>query len=214
MILTLGSKVGLRRIRSGTVVGFPRDFVWGVAASAYQIEGGVDEGGRVPSIWDTFSHRPGAIADGQTGDVTCDHFHTWREDVALLADLGVDAYRLSISWPRVVNASGAPNPAGLDFYDRLLDALVEREITPVVNLFHWDLPQWLQDRGGWLQRETAHRFAEYASIVAARLGDRVGVWAAINEMFEHFILGHVIGEHAPGLHLPPAEAGPVAHHLL
>jgi beta-glucosidase len=196
------------------VVGFPQDFVWGVAASAYQIEGGVDEGGRVPSIWDTFSHRPGAIADGQTGDVTCDHFHQWREDVALLADLGVDAYRLSISWPRVVNASGAPNPAGLDFYDRLLDALVEREITPVVNLFHWDLPQWLQDRGGWLQRETAHRFAEYASIVAARLGDRVGVWAAINEMFEHFILGHVIGEHAPGLNLPPAEAGPVAHHLL
>jgi beta-glucosidase len=196
------------------MVGFPRDFVWGVAASAYQIEGAVDEGGRVPSIWDTFSHRPGAIADGQTGDVACDHFHRWREDVALMADLGVNAYRLSISWPRVVNASGTPNPAGLDFYDRLLDALVEREITPVVNLFHWDLPQWLQDQGGWLQRDTAHRFAEYASVVAARLGDRVGVWAAINEMFEHFILGHVVGEHAPGLQLPQAEAGPVAHHLL
>jgi beta-glucosidase len=196
------------------VVGFPRDFVWGVATSAYQIEGAVDEGGRVASIWDTFSHRPGAIADGQTGDVASDHYHRWREDVALMADLGVDAYRLSISWPRVINASGTPNSAGLDFYDRLLDALVEREITPVVNLFHWDLPQWLQDRGGWLQRDTAHRFAEYASVVAARLGDRVGVWAAINEMFEHFILGHVVGEHAPGLQLPPAEAGPVAHHLL
>jgi len=196
------------------VAGFPQGFVWGVAASAYQIEGAAGEGGRVPSVWDTFSHRPGTIADGQTGDVACDHVHRWREDVALLADLGVDAYRLSVSWPRVVTASGAPNPAGLDFYDRLLDALVERGITPVVNLFHWDLPQWLQDQGGWQQRDTAHRFAEYAAIVAARLGDRVGVWAAINEMFEHFVLGHVVGEHAPGLQLPLSDAGTVAHHLL
>jgi beta-glucosidase len=196
------------------VAGFPRDFVWGVAASAYQIEGAVAEGGRVPSVWDTFSHRAGAVADGQTGDVACDHFHQWREDVALMADLGVDAYRLSVAWPRVIDASGAPNPAGLDFYDRLLDALGERGITPVVNLFHWDLPQWLQDRGGWRQRDTAYRFAEYAAVVAARLGDRVGAWAAINEMFEHFVLGHVVGEHAPGLRLALTEAGPVAHHLL
>jgi beta-glucosidase len=196
------------------VAGFPRDFVWGVAASAYQIEGAVAEGGRVPSVWDTFSHRAGAVADGQTGDVGCDHFHQWREDVALMADLGVDAYRLSVAWPRVIDASGAPNPVGLDFYDRLLDALGERGITPVVNLFHWDLPQWLQDRGGWLQRDTAYRFAEYAAVVAARLGDRVGAWAAINEMFEHFVLGHVVGEHAPGLRLALTEAGPVAHHLL
>ncbi len=193
---------------------FPRDFVWGVAASSYQIEGAAAESGRLPSIWDTFSHRPGTIADGQSGDVACDHFHRWREDVALMADLGVDAYRLSISWPRVVDASGAPNRAGLDFYSRLLDALTDKGITPVVNLFHWDLPQWLQDQGGWRHRDVALRFAEYAAIVATHLGDRVGVWAAINEMFEHFVLGHVVGEHAPGLQLPLTEAGAVAHHLL
>jgi beta-glucosidase len=196
------------------VAEFPSNFVWGVAASAYQIEGGAAEGGRLPSIWDTFSHRPGVIADGQTGDVACDHLHRWREDVALMADLGVDAYRLSVSWPRVIDGAGAPNPAGLDFYDRLLDALADRGITPVVNLFHWDLPQRLQDRGGWRQRDTVHRFAEFASTVAARLGDRVGTWAAMNEMFEHLVLGHVVGEHAPGLRLPLTEAGVVAHHLL
>jgi beta-glucosidase len=196
------------------LAGFPRDFVWGVAASAYQIEGASVTDGRLPSVWDTFCRRPQAIADGSTGDEACDHFHRWREDLALLTDLGVDAYRLSISWPRVVDASGAPNTAGLDFYDRLLDALAEAGVTPVVNLFHWDLPQWLQNRGGWRRRDIADRFADYATTVATRLGDRVGVWAAINEMFEHFVLGHVVGEHAPGLRLPLAEAGVVAHHLL
>jgi beta-glucosidase len=196
------------------VTRLPSGFVWGVATSAYQIEGAADEGGRLPSIWDTFGARPSAIAGGATGRVACDHLHRWREDVALLADLGVDAYRLSVSWPRVVGESGAPNPAGLDFYDRLVDALGDHGIAPVVNLFHWDLPQVLQDRGGWRDRDTAHRFADYAAVVANRLGDRVGGWAAINEMFEHFVLGHVVGEHAPGLRLPLAEAGAVAHHLL
>jgi len=196
------------------VTRLPSGFVWGVAASAYQIEGAAGEGGRLPSIWDTFSARPGAIADGGTGRVACDHFHRWREDVALMAELGVDAYRLSVSWPRVVDASGKPRPEGLDFYDRLLDALAGHGIAPVVNLFHWDLPQLLQDRGGWRDRDTVHRFADYAAVVADRVGDRVAGWAAINEMFEHFVLGHVVGEHAPGLRLPLAEAGAVAHHLL
>lgn len=196
------------------MAGFPPGFIWGVAASAYQIEGAASEGGRLPSVWDTFSRRPGAVVDGGTGDVACDHVHRWRDDVALMAELGVDAYRLSVSWPRVIDAAGAPNPAGLDFYDRLLDGLAERGITAVVNLFHWDLPQRLQDEGGWLRRDTALRFADYAAVVAARLGDRVGGWAAINEMFEHFVLGHVVGEHAPGLRLPLAESGAVAHHLL
>jgi beta-glucosidase len=194
---------------------FPRGFSWGVATSAYQIEGAVACGGRTPSVWDTFCARPGVIADGLTGEVACDHYHRWAADLDLLAGLGVKAYRFSVSWPRIQPAAGGPpNPAGLDFYDRLVSGLCERGITPVVTLFHWDLPQWAQDLGGWQSRDTAGRFADYAAMVAARLGDRVGVWTPVNEMFEHCILGHLTGQHAPGLTLPLEACFPVAHHLL
>jgi beta-glucosidase len=189
------------------MTGFPPGFEWGVATSAYQIEGAAGEDGRTPSVWDTFSNA--------AGEVACDHYHRFAEDVALMAGLGIDTYRLSVSWSRVVpDSSGKPNPAGLDFYDRLLDSLADKDITPAVNLFHWDLPQWVQDEGGWQHRDTVALFTEYAAIVAERLGDRVGTWSTINEMFEHFALGHVTGEHAPGLTLPLDRAAGVAHHLL
>ncbi len=197
------------------MTGFPADFVWGVAASAHQIEGSVAADGRTSSVWDTFAHRPGTIADGTTGDVACDHYRRWREDLALLRALGAGAYRFSVSWSRVVpEGSGRVNAAGLDFYDRLLDALGEAGIAASVCLFHWDLPQWIQDAGGWQDRATVERFTAYADAVARRLGDRVGTWTTVNEMFEHFALGHVTGEHAPGLSLPLEDAAAVAHHLL
>ena len=180
----------------------------GVATAAYQIEGAVAEDGRVPSIWDTFSHTPGRTLDGDTGDVACDHYHRMSEDVALMADLGVDAYRFSVAWPRVLGGG-----AGLDFYDRLVDALLERGIAPLPTLFHWDLPQALEDEGGWLSRSTAERFAEYAGRVADRLGDRVRRWITLNEPFVHMAQGYALGSHAPGRTLL-FEALPVAHHLL
>ncbi|TDC84425.1 beta-glucosidase [Micromonospora sp. KC606] len=193
---------------------FPAGFRWGVSTSAYQIEGGADAGGRGPSIWDTFAHTPGRIADGSTGDVACDHYHRHAEDVALMAGLGVSAYRFSIAWPRVQpGGTGAANPAGLDFYERLVDDLLAAGIDPVATLFHWDLPQPLEDTGGWLNRDTAGRFAEYADLVAARLGDRVKLWITLNEPFIHMSLGHGTGEHAPGRSLL-FDAFPVAHHQL
>ncbi|MEH0842170.1 GH1 family beta-glucosidase [Micromonospora sp. CPCC 205711] len=193
---------------------FPAGFRWGVSTSAYQIEGGADADGRAPSIWDTFARTPGRIADGSTGDVACDHYHRHAEDVALMAGLGVSGYRFSISWPRVQPAGSGPvNPAGLDFYDRLVDDLLAAGIDPVATLFHWDLPQSLEDAGGWLNRDTAHRFAEYADLVGARLGDRVKLWITLNEPFIHMSLGHGTGVHAPGRFLL-FDAFPVAHHQL
>ncbi|MEV4493388.1 GH1 family beta-glucosidase [Micromonospora coxensis] len=193
---------------------FPAGFRWGVSTSAYQIEGGADADGRGPSIWDTFAHTPGRIADGSTGDVACDHYHRHAEDVALMAGLGVSAYRFSLSWPRVQPGGAGPgNPAGLDFYDRLVDDLLAAGIDPVATLFHWDLPQPLEDAGGWLHRDTAARFAEYADLVAARLGDRVKLWITLNEPFIHMSLGHGTGVHAPGRFLL-FDAFPVAHHQL
>ncbi|SCG39273.1 GH1 family beta-glucosidase [Micromonospora halophytica] len=193
---------------------FPAGFRWGVSTSAYQIEGGADADGRGPSIWDTFAHTPGRIVDGSTGDVACDHYHRHAEDVALMAGLGVSAYRFSISWPRVQPGGGGPaNPAGLDFYERLVDDLLATGIDPVATLFHWDLPQPLEDAGGWLHRDTAGRFAEYADLVAARLGDRVKLWITLNEPFIHMSLGHGTGVHAPGRFLL-FDAFPVAHHQL
>lgn len=178
----------------------PEDFVWGAATAAYQVEGAVAEDGRSPSIWDTFSHTPGTVANGDTGDVACDHYHRWPEDVALLERLGLDAYRFSIAWPRVVpDGSGPVNEAGLAFYDRLVDALLEAGITPYPTLYHWDLPQALQDRGGWPARETAGHFADYAGAVAARLGDRVSTWATLNEPLCSAWIGHLEGRMAPGL---------------
>jgi beta-glucosidase len=190
------------------------DFLWGVATAAYQIEGAVAEDGRGPSIWDTFSHTPGRVRSGDTGDVACDHYHRYADDIALMADLGVGAYRFSIAWPRVQpTGRGAPNPAGLDFYDRLVDALLAADIMPAATLFHWDLPQALEDTGGWQDRDTAHRFADYAGIAAERLGDRVGLWMTLNEPSVHTLLGHAYGTHAPG-HALGASVFGVIHHLL
>ncbi|WTD01459.1 GH1 family beta-glucosidase [Streptomyces albidoflavus] len=194
--------------------GLPADFTWGVATAAYQIEGAVAEDGRAPSIWDTFSHTPGKVAGGDTGDVACDHYHRWPEDLALMKRLGVDSYRLSIAWPRVhPRGDGPVNEAGLAFYDRLVDALLEAGITPNVTLYHWDLPQALQDRGGWPARETAEHFAAYASTVAERLGDRVSRWATLNEPLCSAWIGHLEGTMAPGLRDIDA-AVKASYHLL
>jgi beta-glucosidase len=178
----------------------PAGFLWGAATAAYQIEGAVDADGRAPSIWDTFSRTPGKVHNGDTGDVACDHYHRWPEDLGLMRKLGLDAYRFSIAWPRVVpQADGRVNPAGLAFYDRLVDALLEAGITPFPTLYHWDLPQAQQDRGGWPERATAERFAEYAAVVAQRLGDRVIDWATLNEPLCSAWIGHLEGKMAPGL---------------
>ncbi|MER8105872.1 GH1 family beta-glucosidase [Kitasatospora sp. NPDC094016] len=192
----------------------PAGFRWGAATAAYQIEGAVDEDGRGPSVWDVFAARPGAVRDGHTGAVACDHYHRYPEDVALMKDLGLDGYRFSISWPRILpTGAGAVNPAGLAFYDRLVDALLEAGITPLPTLFHWDLPQALEDDGGWLNRDTAYRFAEYATVMADRLGDRVPAWITLNEPFVHTVFGYALGTHAPGRTLM-LEALPAAHHQL
>jgi beta-glucosidase len=193
---------------------FPAGFVWGAATASYQIEGAVTEDGRGPSIWDTFSHTPGKILDGTTGDVATDHYHRTAEDVALMVELGLSAYRFSIAWPRIVpSGSGAVNQAGLDFYSRLVDQLLDRSITPVATLYHWDLPQALQDVGGWTNRDTAERFAEYASAVAGALGDRVPMLTTLNEPFCSAFLGYGAGVHAPGI-TDNASALAAAHHLL
>ncbi|MFJ9004133.1 GH1 family beta-glucosidase [Streptomyces canus] len=184
---------------------FPAGFLWGVSTSAHQIEGAADE--REQSVWDTFTAEPGRVKDGSTAAVACDHYHRYREDVALLAGLGVDAYRFSISWPRV------RSEGGLDFYDRLVDELVAAGVRPVPTLFHWDLPVTLQEGGGWLERDTASRFAEYVSLVADRLGDRVKKWITLNEPAEHTLFGHALGAHAPGKQLM-FDALPAAHHQL
>lgn len=178
---------------------FPPDFLWGTATAAYQIEGAVAEDGRAPSIWDTFSHTPGKIANDDNGDVACDHYHRWREDIALMRRLGTNAYRLSVAWPRVMpGGTGPVNPKGLAFYDELVDGLLEAGITPSVTLYHWDLPQALQDRGGWPERNTALAFADYASEVAIRLGDRVKLWTTLNEPSCSAWIGHLEGTMAPG----------------
>ncbi|MET3424136.1 beta-glucosidase [Actinoplanes tereljensis] len=186
----------------------------GVSTAAYQIEGAAAEDGRGVSIWDTFSHTPGRTLGGDTGDVACDHYHRWAGDLDLMTGLGVDAYRFSLAWPRIQpDGRGKPNPLGLDFYDRLVDGLLERDIAAVPTLFHWDLPQALEDDGGWLNRETSLRFAEYAGIVADRLGDRVKRWITLNEPIVHMAQGYAFGSHAPGKSLG-FEALPVAHHQL
>jgi len=179
---------------------FPPDFVWGAGTSAYQIEGAVAADGRAPSIWDIFSHTPGRIQGGDTGDVACDHYHRYGEDIQRLADAGYKAYRFSIAWPRVVPTGvGATNQAGLDFYDRIVDLLLARGVSPWPTLYHWDLPQALQDKGGWTNRDSAAWFADYAAVVVRRCGDRVKQWAMLNEPSVHAIFGHAIGNHAPGL---------------
>src|SRR5215470_12412124 len=192
---------------------FPDGFLWGAATAAYQIEGAHDADGKGPSIWDTFSHVPGRIETGEDGDVACDHYHRYREDVALIADIGLSAYRFSTSWPRVLpSGAGSANPKGLDFYNRLVDALLERRITPFITLYHWDLPQALQDRGGWGNREIAGWFGEYAALMGRTLGDRVKHWITFNEPFAFIVIGHIWGQHAPG-RKDPALAFQSSHHM-
>ena len=193
---------------------FPPDFAWGAATAAYQIEGGWDADGRGVSIWDVFSHTRGRVRGGETGDVACDHYNRWREDIDLMAELGLGAYRFSVSWPRVLaDGVGRLNPAGLDFYDRLVDALLERSIEPFVTLYHWDLPAALQERGGWASASMPDWFSEYARVVAARLGDRVRSWITLNEPQVFAFHGYGRGLHAPGLR-DWGTALRAAHHAL
>jgi beta-glucosidase len=193
---------------------FPPDFLWGVATSAYQIEGAAAEDGKGPSIWDDFCRVPGAIADGSNGDVACDHYHRWEQDLDMISGLGVGAYRFSVSWPRVQpTGSGAWNEAGLAFYDRLVDGLLARGIKPLLTLNHWDLPSALQATGGWANRDTVHRFVDYAEGICRRLGDRVDSIATHNEPWVVAVLGHESGIFAPGIK-QRAVAAQVSHHLL
>jgi beta-glucosidase len=192
----------------------PADFVWGAATSAYQIEGAVAEDGRGPSIWDTFASTPGMTWRGQSGDPACNHYHRFRDDVRLMAGLGLDAYRFSVAWPRIQpTGRGAANAAGIAFYDRLVDALLAAGIEPWVTLYHWDLPQALQDSGGWSKRDTAYRFADYAELMAGALADRVRHWSTLNEPWCSAFEGNMSGRHAPGIR-SPVIAVRVVHHLL
>ncbi len=192
---------------------FPESFVFGSATASYQVEGAVREDGRGQSIWDTFSHTPGRIVNGDTGDVADDHYHRVEEDLDLMKSLNLDAYRFSIAWPRIQPTGRGPaNQAGLDFYSRLVDGLLERGITPVATLYHWDLPQALEDEGGWTNRETALAFGEYARLVGQSLGDRVAVWTTLNEPWCAAYLGYALGEHAPG-RTEPRASFQAAHHL-
>jgi len=194
---------------------FPQGFVWGAAAASYQIEGAAFEEGKGPSVWDRFSHRKGKVFGGHTGDVACDHYHRYREDVALMKTIGLHAYRLSISWPRVLpEGVGRVNAAGLDFYDRLIDELLAAGIAPYVTLFHWDYPDALYCRGGWLNDESPDWFAEYTSVVTGRLGDRVRYWMTLNEPAVFVVIGHMDGHHAPGDTLAFDQILRVAHHAL
>ncbi len=192
---------------------FPPDFLWGTATAAYQIEGAHDANGKGRSIWDTFSHTPGKIERGETGDDACDHYHRYRDDVALMADLGLNAYRFSIAWSRVLpEGTGAPNQRGLDFYNRLVDALLAQRIRPFITLYHWDLPQALEDRGGWGVRDTAAAFGEYAALMGRTLGDRAKDWITLNEPLASTTAGYIFGVHAPGKQ-DPRLGFQVSHHL-
>ena len=193
---------------------FPHDFVWGTATSSFQIEGATDVDGRSESIWDRFCQVEGAIKDGSDGRIACEHYNRWPDDIEVLKEIGTRAYRFSIAWPRILpNGTGAVNEPGLDFYQKLTDGLLEAGIEPMITLYHWDLPQVLQDRGGWPHRDTAKAFVEYAHVVTRRLGDRVKVWVTHNEPWCISVLGHLTGDHAPGIKSTP-EMLKAAHHVL
>jgi beta-glucosidase len=194
-------------------VRMPDGFLWGAATAAYQIEGAAHEDGRTDSIWDAFARVPGAVIGGHDGEVACDHYHRYADDVALMGDLGIGAYRFSTSWSRVRPDGGPVNALGIDFYSRLVDELLERDVLPWVTLYHWDLPQALEERGGWANRDTAFRFAEYAADVHDALGDRVGVWTTLNEPWCSSFLSYTAGVHAPGRQSRP-DGLAAAHHLM
>ncbi|MEV6790545.1 GH1 family beta-glucosidase [Streptomyces sp. NPDC051320] len=203
-----------RSITPGAVTGLPADFRWGVATAAYQIEGAAAEDGRTASIWDTYCRVPGAVVRGENGDVACDHYHRMPEDVQLIADLGVDTYRFSLAWPRIQPGGRGPvNQRGLDFYKRLIDELDAKGVTPWITLYHWDLPQELEDAGGWPARDTAYRFAEYAQLAYDALGDRVTHWTTLNEPWCSAMLGYAYGVQAPG-RKDFGQALDAVHHLL
>lgn len=193
---------------------FPESFLWGAATSAYQVEGSTEVDGRGESIWDRFCRVPGAVRDGSSGEPACDHYRRWRDDVTLMRRLHLNSYRFSIAWPRLFpNGSGALNRHGMDFYDRLVDELLAHDIQPLATLYHWDLPAGLQDAGGWVNRDTAFRFRDYAAAMFERLGDRIGLWITVNEPWVASMLGHFYGWHAPGVRDAGA-AVQAAHHLL
>ncbi|MBL8063959.1 MAG: beta-glucosidase [Anaerolineales bacterium] len=197
-----------------TTYKFPHNFMWGAATAAYQVEGAWNEDGRGESIWDRFSHTPGNITNGDTGDIACDHYHRYEEDIAIMRKLGLKAYRFSTAWSRVLpNGRGLINPKGLDFYDRLVDRLCAANIEPLLTLYHWDLPQALQDEGGWDNRNTAYAFADYTALMVKRLGDRVTYWTTFNEPSVIAFIGFLTGEHAPGIK-DQRMAYQVAHHLM
>ncbi len=188
------------RTREADRVSFPANFVWGASTSCYQIEGAVDEDGRGKSIWDLFSHTPGRVKNGDTGDVACNHYHRWREDIELLSAGNFSAYRFSTAWSRILpSGTGAIEQRGVDFYERLVDGLMAKGLTPWICLYHWDLPQALQDEGGWLNRDICGKFVHYSQVLAQRLGDRVKHWAMFNESNVHALFGHGTGDHAPGI---------------
>ncbi len=213
MSQVMGSQVPSSR-EAALAASFPKNFLWGAVTASYQIEGAAHEDGRGLSIWDTFAATPGKTFQGETGDVATDHYHLWRQDVALMAELNLNAYRFSIAWPRILpEGRGTVNEMGLDFYERLVDALLAKNIKPFATLYHWDLPLALQQQGGWVNRDTAFAFADYAEIVAKRLGDRVAAWITLNEPWCVAYLGYGVGAHAPGTH-DKQSAVNAAHHLL
>ena len=203
-------------VQNNSARSFPNGFLWGSATASYQVEGAVKEDGRTPSIWDTFAHTPGKTVEGATGDVANDHYHLYKQDIQLMKNLGVKTYRFSISWSRVFpDGTGTPNPKGLDFYNKLVDELLKNGIQPFATLYHWDLPQILQDKnGGWESRDTSKAFADYAGYTAEKLSDRVKNFFTINEFGAFVELGYRIGVHAPGLKLPPARFNQTRHHAV
>ena len=206
---------GEEAMRGGAPRKFPEGFLWGSATASYQVEGAVHADGRGPSIWDTFSHTPGKTHGGDTGDVADDHYHRYKEDIGLMTELGLTTYRFSIAWPRIFpEGTGARNPKGFDFYDRMLDTLLEAKIAPYCTLYHWDLPQALQDKGGWQNRDTAKAFADYAAVVAEHLSDRVKHFMTVNELSSYVNAGYGSGEHAPGLKLNRKDLAQVAHYAV
>lgn len=192
---------------------FPKDFLWGTATASYQIEGAANEDGRGESIWDTFSKTPGKVFEGHTGDIACDHYHRYKEDVQLMSDLAIQSYRFSIAWPRIFPERGQLNHKGIDFYKRLVDELHKKDIKPMATMYHWDLPQYLQDKGGWVNRDTVHYFLEYAETLYRELGDIIPAWITHNEPWCASFLGYGIGIHAPG-HKDWNEAIRASHHIL